>query len=118
MAKQESILHVVEIYLYENYLTPDPNDYIGRVETTRALSLRDVCDSAALRGSADVAASAMLHASELMLKEMAYRLCDGFSVNFGYFSISLKIKGVFVNANDTFDPARHQLMFLTAGASL
>jgi len=35
-----------------------------------------------------------------------------------YFSISLKIKGVFVNANDTFDPARHQLMFLTAGASL
>jgi hypothetical protein len=24
MAKQDSILHVVKIYLYENFLTPDP----------------------------------------------------------------------------------------------
>ena len=50
----------------------------------------------------------MFHATELMLKEMAYLLCDGFYVNLGYFSITLKIKGVFANAADTFDPARHR----------
>ena len=44
MAKQESILHVVEIYLFENFLTPDPNDYVGRVETERTLGLNEVCE--------------------------------------------------------------------------
>ena len=118
MAK-ETILHVVEIYLHENFLTPAPNDYIGLVETERTLGMREVCESAVLRGGADINASAMFHASGLMLKEMAYLLCDGFSVNFGYFSISLKIKGVFVNATDKFDPARHSLMFqITPGILL
>ena len=119
MAKKETILHVVEIYLYENFLTPDPSDYVGKVETERTLGLRDVCESAVLRGGADVNAAAMFHATELALKEMAYLLCDGFSVNFGYFSISLKIKGVFTNAADRFDPERHSLMFqITPGILL
>ena len=115
----ESILHVVEVYLYENFLTPDPNDYVGRVETTRTLGLRDVCESSVLRGGADINASAMFHASELMFKEMAYLLCDGFSVNMGYFSISLKIRGVFTNPTDTFDAKRHSLLFqITPGELL
>ena len=118
MAK-ESILHVVEVYLYDNFLTPDPTDYMGRVETTRTLGLRDVCESSVLRGGADINASAMFHAGELLLKEMAYLLCDGFSVNFGYFSISLKIRGVFTGPTDTFDPRRHNLMFqITPGELL
>ena len=115
----DSILHVVEIYLYENFLTPDPSDYVGRVETERSLGLRSVCESAVLRGGADINAPAMYHATELALKEMAYLLCDGFSVNFGYFSITLKIKGVFTSATDTFDPKRHTLMFqITPGELL
>ncbi len=115
----ESILHEVEIYLYENFLTPDPNDYAGRVETTRTLGMRDVCESSVLRGGADINASAMYHAGELLLKEMAYLLCDGFSINFGYFSISLKVRGVFTSPTDTFDPKRHSLMFqITPGELL
>lgn len=118
MAK-ESILHVVEIYLYENFLTADPGDYSGRVETQRTLSLGNVCESAVLRGGADVNAAAMQHATELALKEMAWLLCDGFSVNFGYFSISLKVRGVFIDPTDTFDPRRHSLMFqITPGELL
>jgi hypothetical protein len=110
MAK-ESILHVVEIYLYENFLTADSGDYSGRVETQRTLTLANVCESAVLRGGADVNAAAMEHATGLALKEMAWLLCDGFSVNFGYFSISLKVRGVFASPTDTFDPRRHNLMF-------
>lgn len=115
----KSILHEVEIYLYENFLTPDPTDYMARIETLRTMGLRDVCESSVLRGGADISAPAMFHASELMLKEMAYRLCDGFSINFGYFSISLKIRGVFTSPTDTFDPQRHTLMFqITPGELL
>jgi hypothetical protein len=118
MAK-ESILHEVEVYLYENFLTPNPTDYMGRVFTERTIGLRGVCESSASRGGADINASAMFHASELMLKEMAYLLCDGFSINLGYFSISLKIRGVFDSPTDTFDPKRHSLMFqMTPGEQL
>jgi len=115
----ESILHVVEVYLYENFLTPNPTDYVGRVETERTLGMRDVCESSVLRGGADINSSAMFHAGELLFKEMAYLLCDGFSVNFGYFHISLKIRGVFDSPTDTFDPKRHSLMFqMTPGELL
>lgn len=107
------------MYLYENFLTEDPGDYSGRVETQRTLTLDNVCESAVLRGGADVSAAAMLHATGLALKEMAWLLCDGFSVNFGYFSISLKVKGVFTGPTDTFDPQRHSLMFqITPGELL
>jgi hypothetical protein len=115
----ESILHEVEVYLYENFLTPDLTDYSARVETTRTLGMRDVCESSVLRGGADINAPAMYHAGELLFKEMAYLLCDGFSINFGYFSISLKIRGVFTSPTDTFDPKRHSLMFqMTPGILL
>jgi hypothetical protein len=115
----KSILHEVEVYLYENFLTPDPTDYVGRVETARTLGMHDVCESSVLRGGADINAPAMFHAGELLFKEMAYLLCDGFSINFGYFSISLKIRGVFTSPTDTFDPKRHSLMFqMTPGILL
>ena len=119
MAQNDSILHVVEIYLYDNYLTPSPTDFVGRVGSERSLGLLNVCESSAGRGGANISASDMFHASGLMFKEMAYLLCDGYSINFGYFSISLKIRGVFVNANDIFDPKRHSLMFqITPGEML
>ena len=110
MGKQ-SILHEVEIYLYENYLTAITTDYMGRVEMERTLGLKEVCDSAVLRGGANISSDAIRNGSEIMLKEMAYLLCDGFAINFGYFSISLKVLGVFDSPKDTFDPARHTLQF-------
>ena len=110
MGKQ-SILHEVEIYLYENYLTPITTDYMGRIEMARTLGLREVCDSAVLRGGANISSEAIRSGSEIMLKEMAYLLCDGFAINLGYFSISLKVLGVFDSPKDIYDPKRHTLQF-------
>lgn len=116
---KKSILHEVEIYLYENHLTPITTDYMGMVEMERTLGLADVCNSAVLRGGANISAEAIRSGSEIMLKEMAFLLCDGFAINFGYFSISLKIRGVFDSPTDTYDPARHSLHFqITPGIFL
>jgi hypothetical protein len=49
----------------------------------------------------------MEHAVELFHKEMAYRLCDGFSVNTGWYNAGVHVKGVFDSPTDVFDPARH-----------
>ncbi len=42
---------------------------------------------------------------------MAYLLCDGYSVNTGYFTATPLIKGVFNSPDDTFDPERHTILF-------
>lgn len=107
-----NILHKIKAYLYDNTLTKDnPNDYIARVQSERSLGVKEICESAANRGGADVSASAMQHATELFLKEMAYQLCDGYSVNTGYFTANTQIRGVFDSPAETFKSDKHSLLF-------
>ncbi|MGE4514796.1 MAG: DNA-binding domain-containing protein [Chryseobacterium sp.] len=107
-----SILHKIKAYLYDNTLTKDnPNDFIARTASERSLSVKQICETAASRGGADVSASAMEHATELFLKEMAYQLCDGFSVNTGYFTASTTIRGVFDSPSETFNKDKHSIIF-------
>ncbi|MDR3094685.1 MAG: DUF4469 domain-containing protein [Bacteroidales bacterium] len=112
-------LHTIKAYLYDNALTDNPNDFVARVSTERSLNVRDICESAQARGGADVSAAAMEHAVNLFLKEMGYRLCDGFGVNTGWFVAAPHIKGVFTSPADRFDPSRHRVLFeLQQGAEL
>jgi hypothetical protein len=107
-----TILHKIKAWLYENLLTQDnPNDYIARVNSERSLGVSDICESAVERGGADVSAASMEHAVNLFLKEMGYRLCDGFSINTGWFTASVHIKGVFDSPNEKFDPQKHTVLF-------
>jgi hypothetical protein len=102
-----AVLHTIKARLYENPLTDDENDFAARVSAERTLSVGDVCQSAEERGGSDIKASAMEHAVNLFHKEMAYRLCDGFSVNTGWYNASIHIKGVFTSSTEAFDPAKH-----------
>jgi hypothetical protein len=76
---------------------PNPDDYSIRTNPERALGVRDICESAASSGGADISVSAMEHAVNLFLKEMGYQLCDGFSVNTGWFTAGLQVRGVVDN---------------------
>ena len=62
-------LHTIKASLYDNVLTPNPNDFMARVQSERSLNVKDVCRSAVSRGGADISA-AMEHAVNLFLKEM------------------------------------------------
>ncbi|MDR1197639.1 MAG: DUF4469 domain-containing protein [Prevotellaceae bacterium] len=105
-------LHKIRAYLYDNALTKDnPNDFIARVNSERSLSVSDICKSAAARGGADISAASMEHAVNLWLREMGYRLCDGFSVNTGWFTAGAHIKGVFDSPSETFNPEKHTVLF-------
>lgn len=107
-----AVLHKIKAYLYDNLLTKDkPNDFIARTISERSLNVKQICNEAVNRGGADVSAAAMEHATELFLKEMAYQLCDGFSVNTGYFTASVTIKGVFDSPTENFNPHKQNLMF-------
>ncbi|MDR2774712.1 MAG: DUF4469 domain-containing protein [Tannerella sp.] len=107
-----TILHKIKAWLYDNRLTQDnPNDYTARVESERSLGIGDICVTAATRGGADISASAMEHAVNLFFKEMGYQLCDGYSVNTGWFVAGVHIRGTFDSPVETFDPKKHVLLF-------
>lgn len=107
-----AILHKIKAYLYDNALTKDnPNDYIARTVSERSLNVKQICEAAVNRGGSDVSAASMQHATELFLKEMGYQLCDGYSVNTGYFTASTLIRGVFDSPTETFNSAKHTILF-------
>ncbi|GHV39565.1 hypothetical protein AGMMS49546_11840 [Spirochaetia bacterium] len=105
-----AVLHTIKAWLYDNPLTADQNDYAARVSAERSLTVREICESAVARGGADINASAMEHAVELFHKEMGYRLCDGFSVNAGWYTAAMHVKGVFADPTEPFDPKKHSVL--------
>ena len=106
------ILHKIKAYLYDNVLTKDnPNDFIARTVSERSLNVKQICEAAVNRGGADVTDASMEHATALFLKEMAYQLCDGYSVNTGYFTAGTRIRGVFDSPTEIFNNQKHSILF-------
>lgn len=111
MAFIANILHRIKAYLYDNPLTENPNDFVARASSEQSLNVRQVAEAAVSRGGADTTVAAMVHNVELWLQEMGYQICDGFSINTEWFTVSVHIKGVFDSPHDRFDPARHTIVF-------
>ncbi len=103
--------HSIKARLYSNTLTEDPNDFVARVLSERSRNIKSICEIAVSRGGADVSAAAMEHGVSLFLKEMSYQLCDGYSVNTGYFTATPLIRGVFNSPIETFNPDKHSILF-------
>ncbi|MDR1679231.1 MAG: DUF4469 domain-containing protein, partial [Prevotellaceae bacterium] len=98
-------------YLYNNPLTEDPSDLVARVSSERTRSIKTICDIAVTRGGARIPAADMEHSVNLFLKEMSYQLCDGYSVNTGYFTATPLIRGVFNDPKESFNPDKHSILF-------
>ncbi|MDX9919163.1 MAG: DNA-binding domain-containing protein [Paludibacter sp.] len=109
----DNVLHRIKVNLYPNLLTEDPNDFSARVISERTLSISDICRTAVSRGGAQTSTSAQAMESNvaLFLKEMAYQLCDGFSVNTGYFTANTQLRGVFNSSTETYNPEKHTILF-------
>jgi hypothetical protein len=104
-------LHTIKAHLYDNALTENPNDFVAKVASEKSLTVADICQTAVKRGGADISAAAMEHGVNLWLKEMAYRLCDGFAVHTGWFNVSANIKGTFNSPTEHFSPEKHAVLF-------
>jgi hypothetical protein len=105
------VLNRIRVYLYENFLTDDPNDLSAKVISERTLSVADICRTAVDRAKAPTTAEAMEHNVSLFLREMAYQLMNGFAVNTGWFTASAQVRGVWNSAREAFDPRRHSILF-------
>lgn len=99
---------MVKYTLFENPLTPDPDDQKAVVVPISTKSVEEVVDMMISRGSTVTKAEALSVLEELSLA-VAQLVKDGHNVVSPLFNVSLSIKGTFADANDSFDAARHTI---------
>jgi hypothetical protein len=108
-AKEE--MHRLEAVLYPNHLVGGEGSYLAKNTKEKTIGVEAICAAMKNRGgyegSADEAAKTVRH----FFKEMMYQLCDGFSVNTGWFTVTVHVGGVFHSVKETFDPKKHKVTF-------
>jgi len=99
---------MIKYSLFENRLTPDPDDQVAVVQPISTKSMEEVVDLMISRGSTVTKAEALSVMEELSLA-VAQLVKDGHNIVTPLFNISLSIQGKFDNVSDSFDAARHTI---------
>ena len=103
------VLHKIRVKLYPNYLPNSKGTYIARTNSEQTLSVEDVCAALKARGGYDGDYNQLVDTVCKYLGEVAYQLCDGFSVNNGYYSLWANVGGTFDSANEQHDHRKHPI---------
>jgi hypothetical protein len=81
------VLHRIREKLYPNYLPTLEGAYIARTDNEAFLSIEEVCAALKNRGGFTGSYDDLVEHVRQFFDEAAYQLCDGFTVNAGYFSV-------------------------------
>lgn len=97
-----------EYGLYENHLTPDPDDHRAHVQNLKVADQNDVLNEMVVPGGVTkTQAAAVLTAEQTAVRKI---LLSGRGVITSFCEIKPGIRGVFINDDDVFDPKRHSLV--------
>jgi hypothetical protein len=105
------VLHRIRAKLYPNYLHGIDGAYIARTDDEASLSIEEVCAALKNRGGFTGNYQDLVEYVRQFFDEAAYQLCDGFSVNTGYYSLHPRIGGTWANAVEPWDIAKHPIRF-------
>jgi hypothetical protein len=108
---EDEVLHRVRVKLYPNHLPRVEGAYVARTDNEAALTVGQVCAALKNRGGFTGSYDDLVEHVEQFFDEAAYQLCDGFSVNTGYFSIHPSVGGTFDSVNETHDKEKHPVGF-------
>jgi hypothetical protein len=103
------VLHRVRAKLYPSYLPDAEGKYIARTDDEASLGIEAVCAALKNRGGFTGNYDELVAHVRQFYGELVYQLCDGFSVNTGFYSIRLKLGGTWASANEPFDPEKHPI---------
>lgn len=98
----------IKYSLIENKLTADPDDYRAQVQHSASVTIEDILGKIARPGSTVTTAEGLAFWEELSQAVIA-EVQAGNRVVSDLFVVSLGLTGIFGNAQDQFDPTRHQL---------
>ena len=105
------LLHRIRVKLYPNYLPNIDGKYIARTDNEACMTIEQICASMKDRGGFTGNYDMLVESIKQFNAEAAYQLCDGFAVNYGYFSIHPNIGGTFNSLNDIRDPQKNPINF-------
>ncbi|MDR1878522.1 MAG: DUF4469 domain-containing protein [Bacteroidales bacterium] len=105
------IYHRIKAYLYNSVHRETSDKYTAKVSSERSLNVRQLCEAAIARRGVYMSVSSMEDTVNQFLQEMSHQLCDGFSINTGYFTAGLHIDGIFHNPDEQFNPEKHRVSF-------
>ncbi len=95
--------------IYNNNLSPDPNDHKAVVLSTNTIGMDDIVEKMINMGST-VTKADTISVMENFQSTLKNALVDGYNVNLPFGNYFLTIKGVFNGKTDFFDPTRHQIL--------
>ncbi|OAV66052.1 hypothetical protein Barb6_02689 [Bacteroidales bacterium Barb6] len=81
---------------------------MARAKAEAPLSIEEVSADSISRGDVTGNYDDMLRYVHGFLDQAVHQLLDGFSINFGYFSIHPSISGTYDSVNELFDKEKHQ----------
>ena len=103
------VLHRIQVKLYPNKLPNGGGPYVARTSSERVLTIDDICtgmeNSNTFSGDRDTLRKYVRQHYD----ELIYRLCDGFSVNTGYFTLYPNIGGTFLSPKEGCNREKHPL---------
>jgi hypothetical protein len=85
--KVTEVLHQIRVKLYPSYLNTVQGEYIARTNSEATLTIEEICAALKNRGGYTGNYNDLVEHVKQFFDELAYQLCDGFTVNTGYFSI-------------------------------
>jgi hypothetical protein len=105
------VLHRIRARLYPNYLHGIDGAFIARTDDEASLNIEQVCAALKNRGGFTGNYQDLVEYVRQFFDEAAYQLCDGFSVNTGYYSLHPRIGGTWQNELEHYDAAKHPVKF-------
>ena len=105
------VVHRVRVKLYPNNLPAVEGTYFAKTSNEKALTIEDVCASVKERDGFAGNYKVLLDCVNAFHGEMAYKLCSGFAVNTGYYTVFPNVGGMFESPDDSFSPEEHPLTF-------
>ena len=107
-----NIFHNIRVKLYPNYFVNAPKgSYIARTDGDKVMDVRDTCSMMVTRAGFDGSYDTLCSNVDQYLDEVAYELCDGFTVKLKYFTIHPNVGGVFISPNEVHDHKKHPITF-------
>jgi hypothetical protein len=103
------VMNNLRVKLYKNHLMKNEDAYFARLDSMNTIGMAQLCATMVQRAGHTGNAGDLTKNGEDIMEEVAYQLCNGYTVNLGLFSLYLNVGGTFKSEHDTPDHKHHPL---------
>jgi len=107
--KKGDARHKIRVKLYPNYLPKAEGKYISRTHNQKKLDIEAICKELKNRTTYEGDYNNTVKAVKAYFDEAIYQICNGHSVNTGFFTMHVNVGGTFNSQRDSHDREKNPL---------